>query len=116
MLFVFSRIKYQILGSKWTGNGQPLQYYFGLIYFEDAYGNESKNFIASALNCKLMKMYFLLLSYILKIINDINIEMQSEEPIMHIYIPRMSFLLKLLVIILKELLYVQSLLTPLILN
>lgn len=73
---------------QWTA----LTYYFGLSDFESNYGNESISFIFSSLNDKIFKRYFLFLSYILKIINGVNIEMQSEEPRMHIFLPRLKWL------------------------
>lgn len=39
-----------------------------------------------------IKLYFLFLSYILQIINKINLEMQSEQPRMHIFLPRLKYL------------------------
>lgn len=49
-------------------------------------------FIASELLNPEMKMYFLFLAYILKIVNNINLEMQSQEARIHILLPRMKYL------------------------
>lgn len=61
--------------------------------------NESKDkanntFILKSLNDNTVKLYFLFLSYVLKIINDINIEMQSQDTRVHVIMNRLSVLFR----------------------
>lgn len=73
------------------------QYNAFILYFtETAYEESSAkiNNILSALNNKITKMYLSFLSYILKIINTINIEFQSEKPRLHQLLPRISAVYK----------------------
>ena len=72
---------------------EPLKYCFTLSDFESAQNAEKVEFIATELLNSKMKMYFLFFTYILKIINNINLEMQSQEVRIHILLPRMKFLL-----------------------
>lgn len=46
------------------------------------------------LNDPSIKLSFQFLSYILGIINTLNLEMQSEQPRLHIFLPRLTFLFK----------------------
>lgn len=73
---------------QWT----TLQYYFTLCNFESGFGNENNKFICSSLSDPNIKLYFYFLSYVLKLINDVNIEMQAEEARIHLLIPRLTFL------------------------
>ncbi|XP_036347465.1 uncharacterized protein LOC118756834 [Rhagoletis pomonella] len=70
---------------KWS----TLQY---LCNFEAGFGNESNKFIASTLSDSNIKLYFYFLSYVLKVINTVNIEMQAEESHIHVLYPRLTFL------------------------
>lgn len=51
--------------------------------FDLSYGNETVKSVSNMVKDPLMKLYLLFLSYCLKIINELNKEMQSELPKMH---------------------------------
>ena len=46
------------------------------------------------LNDQSLKLHLVFLSYILNIINTVNLEMQSEQPRMHVFLPRLIFLFR----------------------
>lgn len=64
---------------------EPLNYYFTLTDFVAESKNERLKFLSLGLKNHLYKLTFLFLEYILKIINDANLELQSEDARMHIY-------------------------------
>lgn len=64
---------------------EPLQYYFTLNNFEKNSENTKINFISSG---------FYFLEYVLKIINSINLEMQSHDARIHIFLERLQFLFR----------------------
>ncbi|XP_036347165.1 uncharacterized protein LOC118756513, partial [Rhagoletis pomonella] len=82
----------QIVVERILEQWSTLQYYFGLCNFEAGFGNESNKFIASTLSDSNIKLYFYFLSYVLKVINTVNIEMQAEESHIHVLYPRLTFL------------------------
>lgn len=71
---------------------QALVLYFTNCSFEEQ--STKIDSILSALNNNINKMYLYFLSYILKIINNINIEFQSERPRLHQLLPRVSAIFK----------------------
>lgn len=71
---------------------EPLKYYFSLIDFENSEKKEKVKNISCCLLDPEMKIYFLFLSYFLKIVNNINLEMQSEDARIHILHSRLQFL------------------------
>lgn len=73
---------------------EPLQYYFTLNNFEKNSENTKINFISSGLLDPLYKMVFYFLEYVLKIINSINLEMQSHDARIHIFLERLQFLFR----------------------
>lgn len=79
------------------------QYNALILYFTDccssAHGDQTHKviIILDCLKNKLYKLYFFFLSYILKIVNTMNVEFQSERPRIHQLMPRISNLYKQIV-------------------
>lgn len=69
-----------------------LMLYFTNVSFTDA--TRSAENILSALKNKITKLYLFFLSYVLKIINTVNINFQTEKPRLHQILPKISSLYK----------------------
>lgn len=75
---------------KWS----TLKLYFNVIKFETVNGKRKNEFIYASLCDPQVNLYFLFLSYALKMINDINKEMQQQDARIHVFLPRIEFLFK----------------------
>lgn len=90
------------LETRWLSKQQVVdrileQYDALLLYFTNAAFEEQSakiDNILAALKNKVNKMYLYFLSYVLKIINNINIEFQSEKRRLHQLLPRVSLTFK----------------------
>lgn len=95
MIFKYASTRWlsrQEVVNRFLEQWQPLKYFFNLNDFENEQKVERIKFIASCFFDNEVKIYFLFLSYFLKLVNNINLEMQSEDARIHIMHSRLTFL------------------------
>jgi hypothetical protein len=90
--------------TRWLSLGQAvnriLEHWTSLVvFFDRAVSNDkihSAQNILCALKNPVYKLYFLFLSYILEIVNQLNAEFQSQSPKIHLLLDRVTSLFKLI--------------------